>query len=78
MPHLSFDAWLRGIRAQKDLSQVQAAEEIGISKVLYQGWERGDLPVKIAHAMRLAIWTGEPRTQVFERIATEIDRAAAA
>ena len=56
---MTFGAWLRGRRAERRLSQVEAAECIGISANRFAKWENdNEEPIKLVHIRKLARWGG--------------------
>lgn len=75
---LSLDAWLRGKRAQKAQTQAEAAEAIGVSTTVIGRWEGGELPAKIVDVVALARWGGVDDTEVYQRVARELEDTAAA
>ena len=55
----TFDAWIRGRRAERRETQAELAERLQVSPWLVARWEKGlDVPVKVVHLSRLAEWSG--------------------
>ena len=75
----SFGSWLRGVRGSRQQRQKDVTAALRINRTTYSRWEtEDDLPKKLEFILRLAAWSGVPRGEIFELIASDMaDRAGA-
>ncbi len=67
---ITFGAWLRGRRAEKNQTQEQTAEAIGVGPKTLAGWEaERALPIKILDVIQVAEWASVEKEVVFELVA---------
>ena len=51
----TFQTWFRGIREKKQLTQTEAADQLGLSSPTISRWEDGTEP-RVRHLPRLIEW----------------------
>ena len=53
-PEITFARRLRGLRAEKDLSQEELAQSVGVSRESIQNWEKAEYMPGLSIAVKLA------------------------
>ena len=56
---------LKELRARKDVTQEQAARELGVSIQTYNAWEKDISNVAISKVIRVADYYGVPINEIF-------------
>jgi len=78
MEHLAIDAWLRGRRAERDLTRLEMATQLGVSERLLAAWERRELvPNKVVHLSSIAAWGGLEASDVLSMVLRSVPEAEA-